>query len=281
MLTQTQIDQFNQQGYLVVPALYAQEEAESFKAHFEEMRINESIGPNQSLNDIQFKEADPLITYPRIMQPHRRDESILQWLTDERLNTCMTALLGVEPFAVQTMFYFKPPGARGQALHQDQYYLRVQPGTCLAAWMAVDDCDEQNGCLRVVRGSHDWPILCTVDADLGESFTDVTVPIPDDAEIELVEMKAGDVLFFNGQLVHGSLPNSSTDRFRRALIGHYIVGEAEKVYEWYHPVLRMDGTEVELGQSEIGGTCGTWVDQDGSAELELQIEMVNEKVFGM
>ena len=40
-------------------------------------------------------------------------------------------LLGREPYAAQTMFYFKPPGARGQALHQDQTPLRVQPGTCL------------------------------------------------------------------------------------------------------------------------------------------------------
>ncbi len=61
------------------------------------------------------------------------------------LNRVMTALLGAEPYAVQTMFYFKPAGARGQALHQDQYYLRAQLGTCMAAWMAVDDCDEENG----------------------------------------------------------------------------------------------------------------------------------------
>ena len=71
------------------------------------------------------------------MQPHRQDEASLKWLIDERLNTAMTGLLGREPFAVQTMFYFKPPGARGQALHQDQYYLRVQPGTCIAA---MDGC---------------------------------------------------------------------------------------------------------------------------------------------
>jgi hypothetical protein len=32
------------------------------------------------------------------------------------------------------MIYFKAAGARGQALHQDQYYLRVNPGTCCAAW---------------------------------------------------------------------------------------------------------------------------------------------------
>ena len=81
------------------------------------------------------------------------------------------------------------------------------------------------------------------------------------------------------QIVHGSLPNTTSDRFRRSLIGHYIMGQAEQVYEWYHPVLHMDGTPVELGVSEVGGTCGTWVDQQGEEVLEMQTEMVNTKIF--
>lgn len=230
------------------------------------------------MRDTAFQKNDPLLTYPRIMQPHRRDEDSLKWLIDQRINECLTKLLGIEPYAVQTMFYFKPPGARGQALHQDQYYLRVQPGTCMAAWMAVDDCDEENGCLQVVPGSHDWPLLCTTEADTSQSFTDVTVSLPDGVEPTPVIMKAGDVLFFNGQIVHGSLPNTS-DRFRRALIGHYLVGEAEQVYRWYHPVLRMDGSSVTLAKSKAGGTCGTWINGAGQAELELQVEMVNKKIF--
>jgi phytanoyl-CoA hydroxylase len=175
------------------------------------------------------------------------------------------------------MFYFKPPGARGQALHQDQYYLRVQPGTCMAAWMAVDDCDAENGCLRVVPGSHNWPLLCTAPADTSQSFTDVTVPLPPGVEAVDAVMKAGDVLFFNGQIVHGSLPNLTADRFRRALIGHYLVGDAEQVSKWYHPVLRMDGRPIEFGQSQEGGTCGTWVERDGRPDLEMQVEAARRR----
>jgi hypothetical protein len=66
-------------------------------------------------------------------QMHRWDITSLRWLLDPRLGDCLTTLLGVEPYAVQTMLYFKPPGSRGQALHQDNFYLRVQPGTCLNA----------------------------------------------------------------------------------------------------------------------------------------------------
>ena len=77
-------------------------------------------------------------------------------------------------------------------------------------------------------------------------------------------------MFFNGQLVHGSYPNSTTDRFRCALIGHYIVGEAEAVAKWYHPVLGMDGREVEVGVSKQGGPCGVWVDRDGEPMAVLE-----------
>lgn len=269
MLSEQQIQCYREEGYLLVSELFSADEVGFYRGHYEAMRQRELSAHLKSASQTVFSEGDPLRTYPRLMQPHRRDEVSLQWLLDLRLNGCMTALLGREPYAVQTMFYFKPPGARGQALHQDQYYLRVQPGTCMAAWMAVDDCDEENGCLQVVPGSQEWPVLCTDEADTQVSFTDVTVKLPAGVEATPISMRAGDVLFFNGQIVHGSLPNKTRDRFRRALIGHYVVGEAEKVYKWYHPVLRMDGTEVEMGASEDGGTCGTWVNVDGQPVLEM------------
>jgi ectoine hydroxylase-related dioxygenase (phytanoyl-CoA dioxygenase family) len=167
------------------------------------------------------------------------------------------------------MLYFKPPGARGQALHQDNFYLRAQPGTCIAAWMALDDCDEANGCLQVVPSSHAWPLLCSQKANTNLSFTDVTVPIPAEAQVLPVVMEAGDVLFFNGQIVHGSYPNTTQNRFRRSLIGHYIEGQAEQVAQFYHPALRMDGSLLTLNISQGGGTCGIWVEQNGEPVIEM------------
>jgi ectoine hydroxylase-related dioxygenase (phytanoyl-CoA dioxygenase family) len=135
--------------------------------------------------------------------------------------------------------------------------------------LALDDCDEANGCLQVVPGSHALPVLCTTAADTTQSFTDVTVPVPEGMTVQPIIMQAGDVLFFNGQLIHGSLPNTSTDRFRRSLIGHYVVGEAEKVYKWYHPALKFDGTEMSLAESQDGSECGVWVEHDGTRTVEM------------
>ena len=101
------------------------------------------------------------------------------------------------------------------------------------------------------------------------SFTDVTVPLPPQQEIYPVLMEPGDVLFFHGKLVHGSLPNTTPNRFRRALIGHYITGNAEQVTAFMQPVLRMDGTIVTLRATESGGPCGVWVEKDGQPVIEM------------
>lgn len=262
------VRRFQESGYVIAGGLFSPEEVEGYREHFMRMRANGTYPGDFA--GVDLTSSDPLKRFPRMIHMHRWDDLSLDWMLDPRLDEWMTGLLGITPYAVQTMLYFKPAGGRGQALHQDQYYLKVQPGTCIAAWMALDDCDIENGCLQVVPGTQNLPILCTVQADTTQSFTDVTVPIPDGMHAEPVLMKAGDVLFFNGQLVHGSFPNSSSDRFRRSLIGHYIVGEAEQVAKFYHPVLRMDGTPVELGVSEGGSECGVWVDEEGGPVVAMQ-----------
>lgn len=259
---------YQKSGYLLVKALFSSDEVESYKQHF--MRLREEGAKPGDFSGVDQTSNDPLKRYPRMIHMHRWDSVSLRWMVDSRLNEVMTSLLGREPFATQTMFYFKPPGARGQALHQDQFYLRAQPGTCMAAWMAVDPCDEANGCLQVVPGSHTWSLLCTTAADTTQSFTDVTVPIPAGTSVLPIIMEPGDVLFFNGSVVHGSLPNTTTTRFRRALIGHYVEGDAQQVSKWYHPVVRMDGTDIEFGESEAGDKCGVWIEQDGVQAIEMQ-----------
>jgi len=273
----SQIAEFERDGYTIVRGLFSQEEVTRYREHYMELRAAGTYWGDFA--GVDLTSADPLKRYPRMIHMHRWDDTTLKFLIDPRINECLTALLGAEPYAVQTMLYFKPPGARGQALHQDQAYLRVQPGTCAAAWLAVDRCDEENGCMQVVPGTSNLPLLCTEKADTTKSFTDVTVPLADGMTPVPVIMEAGDVLIFNGQLVHGSLPNTSVDRFRRSLIGHYIVAEAEKVGGFYHPVLKMDGTEVDFGLSEGGGPCGVWRDIDGSPGLEMILPDEPESVL--
>ncbi len=267
MLTQTHRQYYQDHGYVVVAGLFSPAEVDHYREHYMDLRQYPHPGDDTG---IVTDGNDPIKRYPRMIKPHLWDELSLRWMLEPRINACLTGLLGHEPYAAQTMVYFKPPGARGQALHQDNYYLRVSPGTCMAAWMALDDCDEANGCMQIVPGSHKWSILCTEEADTRISFTSVTVPLPPGQSSQPVFMRAGDVLFFNGSIVHGSYPNTTSDRFRRSLIGHYVEGTAEQVSKGYQPLLRMDGTPFVMDASEIeGSTCGVWVERDGAPVIEV------------
>ncbi|MEO8397968.1 MAG: phytanoyl-CoA dioxygenase family protein, partial [Chloroflexota bacterium] len=131
-------EQFQQEGYWIVRGLFSPQEIEAYIAHYMALRegqehpgdlIGAPIQPNMGESPNNDR-PDPLKQYPRMTHMHRWDETSLNWLIDARLQECLMQLLGHEPYAVLTMLYFKPPGARGQALHQDNYFLKVQPGTC-------------------------------------------------------------------------------------------------------------------------------------------------------
>lgn len=248
---------WDEQGAFLAPGLFSADEVARFRQHY--LDWNEKVR-KEDVGIADPTPGDPLHQFPRLMHPHRTDDLSLRFLLDSRLETIMRDLTGEEPVAAQTMVYFKPPGARGQALHQDQYYIRANPGTCIAAWLALDCCDAENGCLQLVLGSHRLPILCAVQADTTRSFTDITVPLPPDAEVVDANMEPGDVLFFHGNLIHGSPPNRTTDRFRIALIAHYITGCSDEVARFYQPLLRFDGTVAELSTAPQGGMCGEFVE---------------------
>lgn len=264
----TKRELYERDGFYLAKGLYSPEEAESLRSHY--FKIHAEGGHGYCEGGIDPESTDPLRRFPRMMQPHRGDQTSFDFLTDPRLDAHLTEVLGASPIAVQTMVYFKPAGSRGQALHQDNRYLRVEPGTCAAAWLALERCDAANGCLQVVPGSHRLPVLCPTKGDTSVSFTSETVPVPADLTVETIEMDAGDVLFFHGNLIHGSDPNTTTDRFRTIIAAHYVVAEAKTVSQFYFPAYRMDGSLVDdLGHSESNGPCGTFVDANGKVTIEI------------
>ena len=232
--------QYERDGVLLVPGL---------------LEADTSLG-----FDDQVADTDILKRYPRFVHPHRhRDREVgeLAWryLLDRRLGDIVAELIGPW-WAAQSMFYFKPPGARGQALHQDETSLRTHPETCVAAWIAIDPCDDANGSLTVVPGSHREDLLCTSPADPDDSFAGRGISLPDAAERVSTEMAPGDVLFFHGHLVHGSHRNTTTDRFRRSLIFHYVPQTSQRVAGFYDPLVAPDGRTVTIDPSANGGPCG-------------------------
>ncbi|MGY0489322.1 phytanoyl-CoA dioxygenase family protein [Streptomyces sp. WG-D5] len=249
-------EQFRTRGYALARGLLDPAETRELTDEFMRLRAAGPVpGHFEPAPQPADGPPDPLLAYPRVMHPHRFNDLARRRLLDPRFARVLTALLGEEPLAAQSMFYFKPPGARGQALHQDNFYLRVEPGTCVAAWVALDRIDRENGGLEVVPGTHLMDLFCPEEADASLSFAREYVPPPEGLAAEPVDMDPGDVLFFNGTLVHGSGPNRTADRFRRSFICHYVGRSAERIARYYD-LWTMDGQTVEVAESTGGGPCG-------------------------
>lgn len=112
------------------------------------------------------------------------------------------------------------------AWHQDySYWTRTGPMNHLTCWIALDDCDKENGCLHYVPGSHRWSLLPmpqiagSLDAISGnlnqEQRDQLRQPMP-------IEIAAGEACFHHPLTLHGSEGNRS-DRPRRAMVINVIL----------------------------------------------------------
>jgi len=246
-------ENFDRDGFAVARGLFSTEEIEEIKETFEQIRLNDIT---KAYDDGIRDTSDPLFHYPRIVHPHRFNPVARHYMLHPGIQACLQVLFAEAPVAVQSMYYFKPPGARGQALHQDNLYLLVDPGTCIASWTALDRTDRANGGMLCVPGSHRGNILCQEKGDLTESFSTGVTRIPAGLKAVDVPMEPGDTLFFGGGVIHGSGPNRTKDRFRRSFIGHYAAGSLEKISKFYLPLVKMDGTDAEVSANTGGGVCG-------------------------
>ena len=162
---------------------------------------------------------------------HWDSHPILETINHPKINSVFQTIVGAHiPHwdgrvkCMQSMLFLKPSGFPGQAWHQDERFIATRDRSLVGVWIALDDATLENGCLRVIPGSHKmgklWP---TKPHNETEEFdpSDESFGFNDDDE-EVIELKAGSAVFFNGYLLHRSLRNSS-DTSRRALVHHYTV----------------------------------------------------------
>jgi phytanoyl-CoA hydroxylase len=244
---------YDRDGFAVARGLFSPEEVAQVLETFEEIHRQRILPEEQ---DGVRDPNDPLFQFPRVLQPHRSNAAARRYMLHSGVAECLHAIVGEEPVATQSMYYFKPPGSRGQAMHQDNLYLLVEPGVCIGAWTAIDRVDAENGGMMLVPGSHRGNIICQQKGDTSISFTPGFTPIPPGMKPVLVPMEPGDTLFFHGQVIHGSGPNRTKDRFRRSFIGHYAAGSLDKISKFYLPLVKMDGTDCEVTANLDGGACG-------------------------
>src|SRR5262249_46520892 len=123
------------------------------------------------------------------------------------------ALLESPPDEVQVegALLSKLPGSGPTTWHQDDAFAPPDQIQCnIGVWLALDDAHVENGCLRIIPGSQEGPLRRHPSLGRAELRADeanpVSVPIP-----------AGGAVVFNGRVLHGSHPNDTTHRERRAM----------------------------------------------------------------
>jgi phytanoyl-CoA hydroxylase len=124
---------------------------------------------------------------------------------------------------MQSMLFLKPPGLPGQAWHQDERFIPTRDRSLVGAWIALDHATIENGCLWVIPGSHRDGVLHQFKAHGNpDEFDPADEAFGfDDSTALAVEVNPGDVVFFNGYLLHRSMRNRSSGT-RRSLVNHYM-----------------------------------------------------------
>ncbi len=159
----------------------------------------------------------------KISSPFLKSEAFQSFVLDPRLRGLIGDLTGQEPVLLADQIFMKPPRfGSAKPYHQDNFYFRCEPADhVLTAWIALDDVDVANGCLRYIEGSHKGEVLPHDRPDPDEPYN-LAPPaeLIDLSKEALACVKRGGVVFHHVKTLHTSHQNES-ERWRRAYATHW------------------------------------------------------------
>ena len=161
------------------------------------------------------------------------------------------ALVGEEVESLDPEWFDKPPGtSKHTPPHQDNYYFCLKPPHVITLWMALDEVDDGNGCLRYVRGSHLQPIRShSRSSVLGFSQGITDYGPADEAREERIHLAPGDVVAHHGNTIHRADANASPTRHRRAfamVLKGVSCRRDEEAFSRYQAALQQQHEELGL-----------------------------------
>ena len=126
-------------------------------------------------------------------------------------------LLGEAVTAGEPEWFNKPPETdHATPPHQDNYYFNLVPPNVLTIWLALDPVDEENGCLRYVRGSHNQGVLAHERSNILGFSQHIPDHVIDPDSEAMVTLNPGDAVVHHGNTIHRAEANRSAGRHRRA-----------------------------------------------------------------
>jgi hypothetical protein len=263
-VTDAQVRHFVEEGFLVMPGLVTPAEIERLKQ--DTTALARGKYPCKSLQPMPAELSDQQVQERLlcIHQPHHVSPVMREYTAHPGICGVLSRIVGAHlPHwdgsvkCMQSMLFIKPPGKQGQAWHQDELYIPTRDRSLCGAWIAIDDADRRNGCLSVIPRSHRTGYLWPQD-DHGkpEEFdsSQESQGIDDSTE-QLVEVKSGSVVFFNGYLLHRSKKNRS-EVYRRALVNHYM--NAWSLLPWQTPGTHVGTADFRAVETVTGTDPYAW-----------------------
>ncbi len=229
-LSHEQVQTFISEGYLVVRGAITRDEIDALSKDIIKILRGKYDCPNIKPLPDSMSDDEVMHSFLGILQQHNISPVMMNFLKHPKICGMLSQLLGAHlPYwdgsvkAMQSMFFTKPPGYPGQAWHQDELYIPTRDRSLCGAWVALDDATVENGCLYVIPKSHRHGYLYPQHPHNREGewdFAPQSYGFDDSAAVP-VEVKAGDVFFFQGFLLHASFKNRS-NIYRRAVVNHYM-----------------------------------------------------------
>lgn len=236
MLTHAQIAQFHENGFLNIGRVLSDEQCALLREEiFKVMRDETEVKPVLNRN-LSGRDDAPVIQIVNIWEasPAYLDLAKHPTITEGIAQLCDTDTLRIWHDQVQ----YKPARAGGPTgWHQDQpLWPSIQPPDLISAWIPFEDATLENGCMRMVPGSHKWGNQQR-HLGSGENFAPIhrdPSQLPAEAVIRSVptEVLKGECHFHHCLTWHGS-PDNRSERERPAIAIHYMPGHIR-----YDPVGR-------------------------------------------
>jgi ectoine hydroxylase-related dioxygenase (phytanoyl-CoA dioxygenase family) len=227
-LTPAQVEQFREQGFLIIESILTQDELEAMRARADEIARGELPEGSRIVRQVEPAVArgeQAAASYAASLRKMTglalgHDPVFEAHALRPRIVARIQALLGPDLTLYQDQLFMKPPrvGSR-QPYHQDQpagFYIDP-PDALVTVWTALDESTEANGCLRYLPGTHRLGALTReqraayeVRALAGELAGEVPLILP-----------PGGCGLHHGWLLHASNVNRS-DKRRRGYATHYV-----------------------------------------------------------
>jgi 2-aminoethylphosphonate dioxygenase len=211
-LTQGQINEFKEKGFIVIKGFFSPTDMEKVSAWLDELRDR---SPDEG-EEAKYYETSPISGENILVRIENviggRNRAAMDLLISDKAKEALTQLFGEAPVLFKEKVNYKLPGCRADKLHQDQAAgWNAYGDFFITMAIAVDENRLDNGALSFMSSGNYEKKLMTEE---WQPLTQDDPPYQPEDEYVLLEANPGDVIFFDAYVPHGSPANTGT-RSRR------------------------------------------------------------------